>query len=687
MATLQQLEKRLIEADAAGQTEDVRILANEIRKRRTASQTETAEPISFTDRAKDAGMGAASGLAKGASYLAGFPGDLDEIGKTYLPSFMTTPVGELITGREQKEIPFFPSSEKIRDFAEKQVPAIKPVTQYQPQTNLGRYTQTAAEFATPGIAGKTSAARKIATGVGGAGGLLYQGLEDLTDSPFSASITTIPAMIALSSLLGPSRAAQLSAVATKGLSKEEIASGKALERAASSLNPRNPIKLNPAESLDNPMVTQLAEDVIKSDRGAPYIYEAAKNRPTAVSQVAENQAALLGQPNTSIKEPLSIIQSASKEGIKTAKRKRTISATEAGYKVANSETLQPEQVIKVINQIDNEIASLGTKSPNIKILKDLKTRISIPTKGGGFLPQTNINKLDSAFKEFRNKSDLPLESSQAIPIELKGKFFNADNNGILNNLNKELRTNNSYASANDKFAELSESLVSVVERNLQTLTKKGISINALNKAVFNPTSTGVDDIQVIFKSLNEVNKNAFPQIANTYFRNAINQAFKTKPKGDDLTQGFELFKQISLTGNQRKNFMKVLDGVAEAKNVNSKSLKVGFEKMINVFERLGRLQNLNKPGFDVQGQAAKTLAKDVAMMKTFNPLVRLATKYGELKAGGAMDVLGRVLASDQAIDNLIKLAKTNPQSKKEVLRVLNTVNFAQQASGQQASLE
>ena len=227
----------------------------------------------------------------------------------------------------------------------------------------------------------------------------------------------------------------------------------------------------------------------------------------------------------------------------------------------------------------------------------------------------------------------------------------------------------------------------MVERNLQTLTKKGISINALNKAVFNPTSTGVDDIQVIFKSLNEVNKNAFPQIANTYFRNAINQAFKTKPKGDDLTQGFELFKQISLTGNQRKNFMKVLDGVAEAKNVNSKSLKVGFEKMINVFERLGRLQNLNKPGFDVQGQAAKTLAKDVAMMKTFNPLVRLATKYGELKAGGAMDVLGRVLASDQAIDNLIKLAKTNPQSKKEVLRVLNTVNFAQQASGQQASLE
>ena len=96
--------------------------------------------------------------------------------------------------------------------------------------------------------------------------------------------------------------------------------------------------------------------------------------------------------------------------------------------------------------------------------------------------------------------------------------------------------------------------------------------------------------------------------------------------------------------------------------------------MIDILERTGRINNINKPGFDVQGIAARTLAKDLAMMKTFNPLVRLATKYGELQAGGTMSVLGRIMANDNAVASLIELGRTNPQSKAAILRVLNTLN-------------
>ena len=91
------------------------------------------------DKAKDFGMSLASGVAKGASYLAGLPGDLDELGKQYLPSFMTTPIGEMVSGQKQKEMPYLPTSKAIMDYAEQKVPQIKPVTQYEPQTNLGRY--------------------------------------------------------------------------------------------------------------------------------------------------------------------------------------------------------------------------------------------------------------------------------------------------------------------------------------------------------------------------------------------------------------------------------------------------------------------------------------------------------------------------------------------------------------------
>ena len=75
MATLQQLEKRLVEADAAGKTEDVRILANEIRKRRTLSQTQTAQPedLSALDVAKDVGVSAAKGITKGIAGTLALP--------------------------------------------------------------------------------------------------------------------------------------------------------------------------------------------------------------------------------------------------------------------------------------------------------------------------------------------------------------------------------------------------------------------------------------------------------------------------------------------------------------------------------------------------------------------------------------------------------------------------------------
>ena len=120
--------------------------------------------------------------------------------------------------------------------------------------------------------------------------------------------------------------------------------------------------------------------------------------------------------------------------------------------------------------------------------------------------------------------------------------------------------------------------------------------------------------------------------------------------------------------------MAVLDNVADAHGVNKKDFKVGFENMINILERTGRINNINKPGFDVQGIAARTLAKDLAMMKTFNPLVRLATKYGELQAGGTMNVLGRIMGNDNAVASLVELGRTNPQSKAAILRVLNTIN-------------
>ena len=126
--------------------------------------------------------------------------------------------------------------------------------------------------------------------------------------------------------------------------------------------------------------------------------------------------------------------------------------------------------------------------------------------------------------------------------------------------------------------------------------------------------------------------------------------------------------------------MAILDNVAKAKNVNPQQLKVGFEKMLNVLERTGRISSINKPGFDPKSLASKTIVKDIAMMKTFNPMVRLASKYGEIQAGGVNSSLGKIFANDEAVESLIRLAKTDPQSKQAIMRVLQLVNIVQQTT-------
>ena len=217
-----------------------------------------------------------------------------------------------------------------------------------------------------------------------------------------------------------------------------------------------------------------------------------------------------------------------------------------------------------------------------------------------------------------------------------------------------------------------------IQRNVDVLAKNGLNFNKVKSFIFDPTKANANDIKKTLDILNKTDPQATIDIANVYFRNMSNRSVNIlKAQGDDLTEGFKFTKSIMGTAEQRKNFMAVLDGVAKAKGVDPKQLKVGFENMFKVLERTGRLSNINKPGFNADKIANQTIIKDAAMMKTFNPFVRLATKYGEIKAGGAYDTLGRIFARDDSIEQLVALAKTDPNSKVAIRRVLYIVDTNQ----------
>ena len=131
-----------------------------------------------------------------------------------------------------------------------------------------------------------------------------------------------------------------------------------------------------------------------------------------------------------------------------------------------------------------------------------------------------------------------------IQKDLSRKLFNNEKTGALDILVDTLNTNPSYKKANEVFEELSKTLVNVVKDNTSVLAREGLDLTAIEKFVFNPTTAKPDDINKTLKILNASNPEATKQIANVYFRNAINNAFPLVKEGEDLTQGFKLIQKI-----------------------------------------------------------------------------------------------------------------------------------------------
>ena len=631
----------------------------------------------------DAAASFSSGILKGLSFIPGIPGDIERL-STYLPGGKKTggfdygqPGNDESFGKSTTGKYLFPSTKQIQNYFTN--PVLQKAFNYQPKTTPGRYLQTASEFAIPGVAAKTNAARKFGTALGAGGGATFQGLQDAGASPGASLGITLPLMIGAGLLGGPSTAARMSAPFT-GLSDDAIREAKKLEQLANSLG----VKLTPGELVNNKLINELSESVVKNETSGAYICNATKSRPEAVKNLILQQADELGPDIVSKRTGLDVVEETARKAIKDVKIKRASESQKAGYGVANTEFLEPAQVMTVINRIDEAIAATNNVTNKAQLNKIKNELIKKKKKVKGkkkleIIPETNINKLDNTFKIYRDKfKDMQKGKESNINKVLGIELFTQADDGILNILNNQLRTNKSYANANDEFAKLTNELVVPIQRNVDVLANNGLNFNKIKSFIFYSTKANANDIKKTLDILNKTDPQATIDIANVYFRNMSNRSVNIlKAQGDDLTEGFKFTKSIMGTAEQRKNFMAVLDGVAKAKGVDPKQLKVGFENMFKVLERTGRLSNINKPGFNADKIANQTIIKDAAMMKTFNPFVRLATKYGEIKAGGAYDTLGRIFARDDSIEQLVALAKTDPNSKVAIRRVLYIVDSNQ----------
>lgn len=690
MATLAQLEQALIQADQAGNVEDATALANEIRRLQAEQQAlesletglEKERQQTRRERLKDIAdipISFAKGATLGAVGTAAIPSMIQQ-GQEYL--FSKLPYGkqaeQIMSAMPLTKPLSTPSMQQMMGLLES-IPGAKSLTRYQPRTLLGQYVETAGEFIGPSAiaAGikKSPEMLKTANILGGAAAGVQETQEQVGLSPIAAMPATVLTTLIGGYAMGPSKAASYAQQALKGVSDDELRLAMALEKQANDLG----LSVTAAELIDNKIINSLGSIVYGTKEGGKIMYDYLKDRPQEVEKIATRLMDAMIENPQSIREVYKKVGTTADKALTRAKIDRTEAAQDAGYGVANTESIQPNNVLNIIKKIDEQIDSLPIDNPTAIKLKKIKKRLikkveyettvdpitGTETVRKIVTPQTNIKNLDTTLKEFKGYVD----NSRTVSPDAKMKknyinendrlyFTNSDKDGVLDNLDLELRTNQNYNAGKNKYEQVSNELVDVVYIHTKELQKKNITPTTITGFIANPKGASKFDIEQTYKILNSEDPDVFPNIVRLYIQDAATDAFQLQPTGQSLKSGFNLYK--NLAGKNKANFDEMLKGVAEAYGVDKKTLLLGMDKFDKVLERTAKIANVDNPSFPPD---ETVLTKEFAQLGSFMWQVKYAAKYGQYVNNKTMKELANVLTKKESVNALIELAKTNPASK------------------------
>jgi len=690
MATLAQLEDSLRQADAAGDVESAQALANEIR--RLQAEQEALESLDIglekerqqtrRERLKDIAdvpISFAKGTAIGTVGAASIPSMIQQ-GQEYL--FSKLPYGkqaqQIMSAMPYTKPLATPSMQQMMGLLES-IPGAKSLTRYEPRTLLGQYAETAGEFIGPSaiVAGVKRSPQMLKTAgiLGGAGAGVQETQEQVGLSPIAAMPATVATTLIGGYAMGPSKASTYAQQALKGVSDDELRLAAALEKQANDLG----LSITAAELIDNKIINSLGSIVYGTKEGGKIMYDYLKDRPQEVEKIATRLMDAMIENPQSIREVYKKVGTTADKALTRAKIDRTEAAQDAGYGVANTESIQPNNVLNIIKKINEQIDSLPIDNPTVIKLKKMKKRLikkveyettvdpitGTETVRKIVIPQTNIKNLDTTLKEFKGYVD----NSRTVSSDAKMKknyinendrlyFTNSDKDGVLDNLDLELRTNQNYNAGKNKYEQVSNELVDVVYMHTKELQKKNITPTTITGFIANPKGANKFDIEQTYKILNSEDPDVFPNIVRLYIQDAATDAFKLQPTGQSLKSGFNLYS--NLAGKNKANFDEMLKGVAEAYGVDKKTLLLGMDKFDKVLERTAKIANIDNPSFPPD---QTVLTKEFAQLGSFMWQVKYAAKYGQYVNNKTMKELANVLTKKESVNALIELAKTNPASK------------------------
>lgn len=693
MTTLQELEQALIKADAAGNVEDAKVLADEIRRIRDSQQQTPPQEESFVDRRIDdftSGLKATgSGVAKGVAGIASLPG-LVERGMTYIPGMdqgilkdvIGTDWGEQSIGRSKSGKYVFPGYQDIKRNLD--AIGVGPILDYDPESMLGQFQQTGAEWATGGLLSKPALMPRMA-GISTGGGMFAEGTEQLTGSELGGAAAGMTSMIPIQMISGMNRsnASRMLQDALSGLDdatrKKVLSDAAELEKFARQIG----VPLTGAESIGTQSMLDLL-DLARSNRyGAPIMDDFLRGRPDQTMDAIMGSLDSLAKKPTSSKEWAEKVQEVADQYIKRAQQLRTAKSQAAGYTAADTEVVSPTLVNNIIRNIDEAMKASKPGEPVYRKLDEIRKRlISEPAKKGKVVDSTGKATTTPAVPEIRMVILDGIKKDLDEVIQLSGnpnakeavkKIVSSSIRPIVNDIDEVLLTNPNFQAGREMFAKESEMVVNILEKYIGAFNKAGIKPAAITKLVFDPKNVSAKDVRTISKIMNDADPDIFPEIARKYLDNVIEIAGKPT-QGGIINVGPKFAKDVFSGSNteQRAVFMAMLDGVADAKNLSfsqTKDFKVGFERLMKVLQTTGKMPGGNSATFQRQQMAGmaseSTLGRGLDIIST-QPFQSTRNFLRELIEKRTVEELANVMTSPNSVEEIIKLSKIEP-SRLQVL--------------------
>jgi len=705
---LEKLERAFIIADDAGNVEDAKAFAAEIRRLKAEQQAPPQPELTTGEKAIDilrsipkgvstAAIGTAalpSMIQSGAEYLIGVPTPkaaepaltkyFEALRKIPKPgSILPSSVQSLLGGQ-------FPTLEQTQIAAE-QIPGAKAVTQFEPQTTPGQFLETISEYVTPGGAvAKTLKGRLQALGVGGTAGFVQEGQEQLGASPLAAMPLTLATSFAGGYLTSPSRAAKLANKALEGVDDVELATAVELEKLLKDKLGTQYIITAP-ELIDNKIIQKLAAEIYGSQDGGKIMYNYLKKRPEQLRNIANRLLDEIIDNPKYMRDHFDNIGTTSRKAVTDAEDEVRTQAQEAGYSVSNNEFIDDSSMQDFIDNLSARIDDLPDDVMAQKLLKSFRRKliksedviedssISFDASGRPLttqkpkvvrVPQTNINNIDLVLKE--TKKDVTNYWNAAK----KGKKIKIDKTTAniideeIKALDDLLRTNPNYNNAKTKFAELSTELVDPIQRNLKDLLKGDVTPAKIQSFIFNHQKNNAGDIKRTYETLNKTDKDAFPQLAKVYLDNLVND---TLLKGDALTSlksGLNLWKKLAPTPDQKANLNEVIKGIADAKGVNPNNMLLGWDKFNKVLQRTGNIINIDNPSMPPSVEFG---GKQLAEFGSFMWRIKFSRRLDEFQQKRAINQLANIFIKDNSVEELIKLGKTGVDTNQAVRYATNII--------------